>query len=55
MLEANPRLTPAEIREGLVSTAAPLKNVEKTVQGAGVLQPRLAVEWALHRGAPAAR
>ncbi len=49
MLEANPKLTPAEIREGLVSTAAPLKNVDKAVQGAGVLQPRLAVEWALER------
>lgn len=55
MLEANPRLTPAEIREGLVSTSAPLKNVERTVQGAGVLQPRLAVEWALNHGTSATR
>jgi serine protease AprX len=54
MLEANPRLTPSDLREGLVSTAAPIKGVDAKVQGAGVVRPRLAVEWALHRGAPAA-
>jgi serine protease AprX len=55
MLEANPKLTPAEIREGLVSTAVPLKNADQKVHGAGVLQPRLAVEWAIRRAEPAAR
>lgn len=54
MLEANPRLTPAEIREGLLSTAELIKNVGRDVQGAGVLQPRRAVEWAVQRASSAA-
>lgn len=54
MLEACPRLTPAEIREGLLETAEPMKNVDRAVQGAGVLEPRRAVEWAVRRGASAA-
>jgi serine protease AprX len=49
MLEANPGLTPAELKEGLTSTALPLENVERSRQGAGVLRPRQAVEWALAR------
>ncbi len=49
MLQANPALTPAEVREGLMSTARPLHYVPSEVQGAGVLQPREAVLWALHR------
>jgi serine protease AprX len=56
MLEANPSLTPAELREGLTATAVPLANVPQIMQGAGVLQPRQAVEWALGAGkAPAAK
>jgi serine protease AprX len=54
MLEASPRLTPQEIREGLVSTAVRIKDVREEVQGAGVLQPRRAVEWALGRAGSAA-
>lgn len=50
MLEANPLLTPQDIREGLIATAAPLENVEREKQGAGVLRPRAAVSWALSRG-----
>lgn len=49
MLEANPSLTPAELREGLCSTAVPLANVEKERQGAGVVRARRAVEWAIER------
>jgi serine protease AprX len=49
MLEANPELTPAMLREGLTSTAEPLTNVDREQQGAGMLRPRLAVEWALAR------
>jgi serine protease AprX len=49
MLEANPTLTPSMLREGLTSTAVPLPNVERARQGAGVLRPRLAVEWALRQ------
>ena len=49
MLEACPRLTPHELREGLLTTAEPLKNVDRSVQGAGVLQPKRAVEWAMQR------
>ncbi len=38
MLEANPKLTPADLREGLTSTAVPLDNLDKERQGAGVVQ-----------------
>jgi serine protease AprX len=37
MLEANPSLTPAQVRESLISTAHPLEAVAREVQGAGVL------------------
>ncbi len=47
MLEANPDLKPADLRRGLVETAEPIPNVEKERQGAGILRPRAAVEWAL--------
>jgi serine protease AprX len=49
MLEADPRLGPAEIREGLVSTASRLEAYPAERQGAGLLRPRLAVEWAERR------
>lgn len=49
MLEANPALTPATLREGLTATAVPLANVEKERQGAGVVRARRAVEWAIER------
>ncbi len=52
MLEADPTLTPALIREGIVATADPIKGLAKEVQGAGLLRPRLAVEWAVARAAP---
>jgi serine protease AprX len=51
MLEANPALGPADLREGLCATAARLPNVPPEVQGAGILRPRAAVEWALARAA----
>ncbi|HVY45926.1 MAG TPA: S8 family serine peptidase [Minicystis sp.] len=47
MLEANPKLTPALLREGLTSTAEPLPRVDRKQQGAGMLRPRAAVDWAL--------
>lgn len=47
MLEANPALSPAQLREGLISTASPIADVPREVQGAGLLRPRRAVEWAL--------
>ena len=47
MLEANPALTPEVIREGLTATASPIEGVMREMQGAGVLQPLRAVEWAL--------
>jgi serine protease AprX len=49
MLEVDPTLTPAEIREGLCATARPLPKVEKALQGAGVVRPRAAVDWTLKR------
>ena len=49
MLEANPKLTPAELREGLTGTAVPLANLDRAWQGAGVVRARRAVEWAIER------
>jgi serine protease AprX len=49
MLEANPKLGPADLREGLLTTAVPLEGLEKDRQGAGVVRPRRAVEWAIER------
>nr|QVV57690.1 putative subtilisin-like protease [Myxococcales bacterium] len=49
MLEANPELTPAQIREGLLATAAAMPHYPKIEQGAGLLRPRQAVMWALQR------
>lgn len=46
MLEANPNLTPAQVREGLLATAAPMPQYPKIQQGAGLLRPRQAVIWA---------
>lgn len=37
MIEANPSLTPAQVREILTSTARPLASARSAVQGAGVL------------------
>lgn len=51
MLEADPTLTPAQIREALVSTAQPIQDVPRERQGAGLLRPRIAVEWAISRAA----
>lgn len=46
MLEADPRLTPAEIKRILISTAERLPNYEVDRQGWGVIDPRRAVERA---------
>jgi serine protease AprX len=54
MLEADPSLTPALVRQGLVSTAEPLPDVARELQGAGVVRARKAVEWA-HRRASRTR
>jgi len=47
MLEANPRLTPQQIKRILISTAERLPHYEVDRQGWGVLDPRRAVEMAL--------
>ncbi len=49
MLEVAPKLTPAEIKRGLIETAELLPNVPGTVQGAGILKPRGALDWARAR------
>jgi serine protease AprX len=49
LLEANPLLTPAEIREILFSTAKRLETVEAVRQGYGIIQPRMAVLKVLTR------
>ena len=47
MLEANPSLTPPEIKRILISTAERLPHYEVDRQGWGVIDPRRAVEMAL--------
>ena len=47
MLEANPALTPAEVKEILTRTAQPLRYVPQTEQGHGVVSAALAVAAAL--------
>jgi serine protease AprX len=47
MLEANPRLTPQQVKRILISTAERLPHYEVDRQGWGVLDPRRAVEKAL--------
>jgi serine protease AprX len=47
MLEANPRLTPDQVRRILVTTARPVPGIPRDRQGYGVVQPRAAVEAAL--------
>jgi serine protease AprX len=49
MLELDPSLTPALIREGLLATARPIEGVPREAQGAGLLQPREAVAWVRDR------
>ena len=48
MLEANPNLTPQQIKRILISTAERLPGYEVDRQGWGVLDPRRAVETALN-------
>jgi serine protease AprX len=47
MLEANPRLSPQQVKRILIDTAERLPNVEIDRQGWGVVSPRRAVEFAL--------
>jgi serine protease AprX len=54
MIQVDPTLTPAQIREGLLSTAKPIAGVRPELQGAGLLQPKAAVTWARDRSRRAA-
>ncbi len=47
MIEANPHLTPAQIRQLLASTAHPIDGISSAQQGAGALDPARAVRAAL--------
>jgi serine protease AprX len=47
MLEANPALTPQEVKRILISTAERLPHYEVDRQGWGVVDPRMAIEAAL--------
>jgi serine protease AprX len=49
MLEVDPTLTPAQVREGLLSTALRIDGVSKDRQGAGLLQPSAALRWVRRR------
>ncbi|MBL9028816.1 MAG: S8 family serine peptidase [Myxococcales bacterium] len=49
MLEAAPDLSPADVREGLFATCRRLEGVPAMLQGAGIVEPRAAVEWAIQR------
>ena len=46
MLEANPKLRPSDVREGLLQTTRKLDGVSAEIQGAGLVQPAAAVAWA---------
>ena len=50
MLEANPKLTPAEVKDILKDTARPLPQWDANAQGAGVLDASAAVAEASRRG-----
>jgi serine protease AprX len=52
MLEANGTLSPADLRTGLISTAHRIPKASREIQGAGVIRPRAAVEWARKRKLP---
>jgi serine protease AprX len=47
MLEANPSLSPQQIKRILITTAERLPHYEVDRQGWGVIDPRRAVEMAL--------
>ncbi len=49
LLQIDPTMNPGDVREALVATAAPLDDVPRGVQGAGLLRPRDAVDWARAR------
>jgi serine protease AprX len=51
MLEVAPHLSPADLRRGLADTAELLPDIPRSIQGAGILKPREAVEWARARDA----
>lgn len=46
MLEVAPHLSPRDLRRGLCETSQPLPDVDRAVQGAGIVRPRAAVDWA---------
>ncbi len=48
MLEANPKLTPSQVKRILISTAERLPHYEVDRQGWGVIDPRRAVELAIN-------
>ncbi len=50
MLEANPSLSPADVKRILIDTANPLPEVERERQGYGVVNPSRAVAAALRQG-----
>jgi serine protease AprX len=55
MLEACPKLNPTQVRKALLTTAVPLQGVPKEIQGDGVLQPKLAIDWAMQQSPPSTR
>jgi hypothetical protein len=52
MLEVNPRLTPAEVKDILTATARPMPNYPREPQGYGVVRATAAVEAALDDTVP---
>ncbi|MBI2252758.1 MAG: S8 family peptidase [Armatimonadetes bacterium] len=48
MLQANPDLTPNEIKYILMNTAKPLKNIDYNAQGKGVVNPEKALRRAIY-------
>jgi subtilisin family serine protease len=50
MLQANPNLTPAQVKQILRTTAIPLARYSVNTQGAGALNPQAAIEMAARTG-----
>jgi serine protease AprX len=46
MIQVNPSLSPRQVKQILMETAMPLPGTPQARQGAGMLRPALAVEWA---------
>jgi subtilisin family serine protease len=40
LLEREPQLTPAQVRDGVIASCAPLAGIDENTQGAGLVGPQ---------------